>query len=93
MTDDLQSELDQLELWERGEHGSLHRDLVFSSFSEAFGFMTEVAIQAEAMNHHPDWRNVYNRVSITLTTHDAGGLTELDLVLARRIDEAATRRS
>ena len=55
----------------------------------AFGFMTRVALMADKMDHHPEWSNVYNRVSIVLTTHDAGGVTELDLTLARFIDEAA----
>ena len=55
-------------------------------FSAAFAFMTRVALLAEAAGHHPDWSNVYNRVSIALSTHDAGGITERDLDLARRID-------
>ncbi|MEM9433294.1 MAG: 4a-hydroxytetrahydrobiopterin dehydratase [Pseudomonadota bacterium] len=58
----------------------------FSSFVEAFGFMTKAAIEAEKMNHHPEWFNVYNRVEITLTTHDAGGLSRLDIKLAQRMD-------
>ena len=69
---------------ERG--GSITRDWVFVDFSEAFGFMTRVALLAEQHNHHPEWSNVYNRVSITLTTHDAGGLSTRDLDLAQRID-------
>ena len=63
--------------------------LKFKSFNEAFGFMTRVALSAEKMDHHPEWSNVYNRVSIRLTTHDAGGLTEKDVRLARVIDRAA----
>jgi 4a-hydroxytetrahydrobiopterin dehydratase len=66
--------------------GKLHRDLVFADFVEAFAFMTKVALIAEAMNHHPEWSNVWNRVSIDLITHDTGGLSNLDLELARRID-------
>jgi len=69
---------------ERG--GSITRDWVFIDFNEAFGFMTRVALLAEQMNHHPEWSNVYNRLSITLTTHDVGGLSSLDLDLAHRID-------
>ena len=69
--------------------GKLRRELRFADFVEAFGFMTRVALVAEAMGHHPDWSNVWNRVTIELTTHDAGGLTDLDLRLARRIDALA----
>ena len=64
----------------------LHRELCFRDFSEAFGFMSRVALAAEAIGHHPEWRNVWNRVTIELTTHDTGGLSSLDLELARRID-------
>ena len=64
----------------------LHRDLQFKSFVEAFGFMAQVALLAESKNHHPNWSNVYNRVSIDLTTHDLGGLSSLDVELARAID-------
>ena len=66
--------------------GKLHREFRFVDFSEAFGFMTRVALAAEALNHHPEWSNVWNRVVIELTTHDTGGLSNLDLDLARRID-------
>ena len=62
------------------------REFLFKDFVEAFGFMSAVALLAERANHHPEWRNVYNRVSIELTTHDAGGLTERDFALAREID-------
>lgn len=65
----------------------LYRRLIFANFEEAFGFMSEVAPLAEAMNHHPEWRNVYNRVEIYLTTHDAGGISELDFTLAHRIEK------
>ena len=67
--------------------GKLHRELKFKDFVAAFGFMTSVALVAEAMNHHPEWSNVWNRVTIDLATHDAGGLTTLDFTLAARIDE------
>ena len=61
----------------------------FSDFAQAFGFMSEIAVVAEAMNHHPEWFNVYNRVDVTLTTHDAGGVTEKDVTLAKRMEQAA----
>jgi 4a-hydroxytetrahydrobiopterin dehydratase len=64
----------------------LRRELTLASFVEAFAVMTQVAIWAEKLNHHPEWSNVYNRVTIELTTHDAGGLTERDFELAERID-------
>lgn len=66
--------------------GLLHKEYVFQDFVEAFGFMARVALIAESMNHHPNWSNVYNRVTIELHTHDAGGVTELDVTLAERID-------
>ena len=69
--------------------GKLHRELRFGDFIAAFGFMTQVALVAEAMGHHPEWSNVWNRVTINLTTHDAGGLTALDATLASRIEAIA----
>jgi 4a-hydroxytetrahydrobiopterin dehydratase len=68
----------------------LERQFVFKDFIEAFGFMSQVALLAETMNHHPEWSNVYNRVEIFLTTHDAGGITERDFALADRIDQLLT---
>jgi len=65
---------------------AISHDFKFKSFSEAFSFMTRVALAAEKMGHHPEWSNVYNKVRITLTTHDAGGLTEKDTELAGKID-------
>lgn len=64
----------------------------FDSFQAAFDFMTEVAAEAERLNHHPEWANVYNKVEIELTTHDLGGITDLDLEFARLISELANRR-
>jgi 4a-hydroxytetrahydrobiopterin dehydratase len=66
--------------------GKLHRELRFGDFSEAFGFMARVALAAEQLGHHPEWSNAWNRVVIELTTHDTGGLSQLDVELARRID-------
>jgi len=65
---------------------AVRREFRFRDFSEAWGFMARVALLAEAQDHHPEWRNTYNRVEILLTTHDAGGLSERDLRLARAID-------
>ena len=68
---------------------AITRRFVFRDFSEAFGWMTRVALLAEAMNHHPEWSNVYRTVEVTLTTHDAGGLSALDVTLARKMDALA----
>jgi 4a-hydroxytetrahydrobiopterin dehydratase len=68
---------------------TLHKEFKFKDFISAFSFMSGVALHAEKINHHPDWKNVYNTVSITLSTHDAGGLTELDFKLAKLIDKLA----
>ena len=67
-------------------NGKLHRELRFADFNEAFGFMSRVALIAEAMGHHPEWSNVWNKVVIDLTTHDTGGLSNLDVELAQRIE-------
>jgi 4a-hydroxytetrahydrobiopterin dehydratase len=68
---------------------ALSKTFTFKDFSAAFGFMTRVALAAERMNHHPEWFNVWNRVEVTLSTHDAGGLTERDLKLAEIMDRMA----
>ena len=68
------------------DQGKLYRRFVFDDFVAAFGFMSQVALLAEAMNHHPEWSNVWNRVEVHLTTHDAGGISDLDFQLARKID-------
>ena len=73
--------------WQVLEGERLQRQFRFADFSEAFAFMTRVALLAEVLGHHPDWSNSWNRVTITLTTHDAGGLTSLDQTLAERIQQ------
>jgi 4a-hydroxytetrahydrobiopterin dehydratase len=70
----------------RKDRDAISRDFKFGDFSEAFAFMTRVALIAEKHDHHPEWSNVYNRVSITLSTHDAGGLSARDLRMAESID-------
>lgn len=72
-----------------GEREAIARTYRFADFNTAFGFMTRVAIRAEQLDHHPEWFNVYNRVEVILTTHDAEGVTELDVSLAGFMDEAA----
>lgn len=67
----------------------LHRDFAFADFAAAFGFMASVAVVAEASGHHPEWSNIYNRVTVDLTTHDAGGITQRDIDLALRINALA----
>jgi 4a-hydroxytetrahydrobiopterin dehydratase len=64
-------------------NGKLHKDFVFKDFIEAFGFMSTAALHIEKMNHHPEWFNVYNKLKVDLTTHDAGGITQNDINLAR----------
>lgn len=72
---------------------ALTRRFSFANFVAAFGFMAEVAIEAEKMNHHPEWTNVYRHVDILLTTHDVGGLSTLDIALARAIERIAETRT
>jgi 4a-hydroxytetrahydrobiopterin dehydratase len=69
----------------------LHREYRFADFIHAFGFMATAAIAIEKMNHHPEWSNVYNRVVVDLTTHDAGGITERDVELAKALDSIAAK--
>lgn len=79
-----------LSLW-RVDADAVFRELVFPDFKHAFAFMTEVAGEADRADHHPDWSNVYNKVSVLLSTHDAGGVTDKDISLARYVDGAADR--
>lgn len=69
---------------------AIAKTFTFANFVEAFGFMTRAAIWAEKMNHHPEWSNVYKTVEVTLTTHDAGGLSQLDIRLAKKMDALAS---
>ncbi len=83
---EIQQALSDLPAWKL-ENGQLCREFHFHDFAEAFSFMTKVSLLAESLNHHPDWRNVYQKVSISLSTHDLGGLSTLDIELARRISQ------
>jgi 4a-hydroxytetrahydrobiopterin dehydratase len=89
--DEIRSRLSEIPGWQLAG-GKLHREVKFEDFVEAFGFMTSLALVAEAKNHHPDWSNVYNRVVIDLNTHDAGGVTDLDFQLAAAANTLLARR-
>ncbi len=78
----------ELQGWTGGDD-FITRVFKFDDFAAAFGFMSQIAIHAQAMNHHPEWYNVYNRVDVTLTTHEAGGLTQKDIDLAMLMNKAA----
>jgi 4a-hydroxytetrahydrobiopterin dehydratase len=85
--DERTAALDALDEWDYDEaRDAITRSFKFTDFVEAFGFMTRVALLAEKADHHPEWSNVYNRVDILLTTHDAGGLSQRDVALAEAID-------
>lgn len=71
--------------------GKLHKEYIFETFNAAFGFMTRAAMEIEKMDHHPEWSNVYNRLAVDLTTHDAGGITSNDISLARTLDALASQ--
>ena len=83
---EIQQRVGELKGWSL-KQGKLYRLFEFENFVEAFGFMASVALRAEKMNHHPEWSNVYNRVEIMLTTHDAGGISERDFTLAQQISQ------
>jgi 4a-hydroxytetrahydrobiopterin dehydratase len=85
--------LSGLEGWTLAQDGgAIEKTFVFADFSQAFAFMTRTALAAEKLDHHPDWSNVYRTVTVRLSTHDAGGLTELDFRLARRMDGFAAAK-
>ena len=79
---DIDEELKKLTGW-NVKDGKLHKEFQFDNFNQAFGFMTRAAMEIEKMNHHPEWFNVYNRITVDLTTHEAGGITNNDVNLAR----------
>ena len=81
--------LEDLDDWSI-ENEKLSKTFKFSSFIQAFGFMTQVAITSETMDHHPEWSNVYNRVEINLVTHSEGGITKLDIELAMKVDSISS---
>ncbi|HLI47723.1 MAG TPA: 4a-hydroxytetrahydrobiopterin dehydratase [Chthonomonas sp.] len=87
----IQQALAELPEW-RYHDDKLQRTFKFADFSQAWGFMSRVALMAEKMDHHPDWSNVYNTVHVALSTHDAGGVTELDLQLARHMNRFYAER-
>jgi 4a-hydroxytetrahydrobiopterin dehydratase len=89
LTDEqIKKELTSLSGWSV-VNGKLHKDFVFQDFIEAFGFMSRAAIHIEKMNHHPEWFNVYNKIKVDLVTHDAGGITQNDINLARTLNSLA----
>jgi 4a-hydroxytetrahydrobiopterin dehydratase len=88
---EIESRLQKLPNWSL-RNGKLHRDFAFADFAEAFGFMARCALIAEKSDHHPEWFNVYSKVSVDLSTHDAGGISERDFALAERMDNAAAAR-
>ena len=79
---DIDEELKKLSGWDVKD-GKLHKEFQFDNFNQAFGFMTRAAMEIEKMNHHPEWFNVYNRITVDLTTHEAGGITNNDVNLAK----------
>ena len=80
--EEINQQLQDLEGWSIVDE-KLHKEFLFDTFNQAFGFMTRAAMEIEKMNHHPEWFNVYNRITIELTTHDAGGITKNDINLAK----------
>jgi 4a-hydroxytetrahydrobiopterin dehydratase len=85
---EVRARLSEIQGWQLVD-GKLQKTFTFGSFVQAFGFMSSVALLAEAMNHHPEWSNVYSRVTIALNTHDVSGISELDFALAKKIEGIA----
>lgn len=86
----IEHELKSLPGWSKVSHrNAITRNFKFKDFNAAFGFMTRVALVAEKMDHHPEWSNVYNKVEVTLTTHSEGGVSRLDITLAKAMDDLA----
>ena len=87
---ELNGAIEELDGWSRADgRDAIEKTFTFAGFNQAFAFMTQVAAKADDMDHHPEWFNVYSTVKVTLATHDAGGVTWLDIELARFMDEAA----
>ena len=92
--EDRKKALESLPGWSEAEgRDAIRKEFKFKNFDEAFGFMARVAVAAEKMDHHPDWSNVYNRVDITLSSHDIGGVSERDIELATTIEALAGAKS
>ncbi len=86
--DVITKELENLNGWKRLEtRHALYKKFIFKDFNQAWGFMSRVAALAERINHHPEWSNIYRTVEVTLTTHDAGGITDLDIQMARAMND------
>ena len=90
--DAIEKALGTLDGWRTSDdHIGLEKTFQFSDFNAAFGFVARVALAADKMDHHPEWFNVYNKVNVTLTTHDAGGITQLDINLAKAMNQTAKK--
>ena len=88
--DDIQTLIAELDGWALSQDGlAIEKTFRFNNFNAAFGWMTRAAIKAEQLDHHPEWANVYKTVDVTLTTHDAGGLSALDMEMAKFMDKTA----
>lgn len=88
--EEITTALPQLKEWQY-QHGKLNKQFVFNDFVTAFAFMTEISVYAEAINHHPEWCNVYKKVEVNLMTHEADGITPLDFDLAQKMDAVENR--
>lgn len=86
ISSNIENQIKSLNLWQI-QQGKLYRKIIFKNFIEAFSFMTHIAIYAEKVNHHPEWKNVYNEIEVWLITHDKSAITEKDINLAKIIDE------